>query len=111
MEQDANYYLSIMVENNQLPYIKRTQFAREAWVQLAKHHRKTSLTTKIRLLRKLYHEVLSNGGDMKDHLSKLMSYYDELCEVVYVVCETPPTRKLRNQDKKKNAFLHTVRVL
>lgn len=85
MEQDANYYISIMVENNQLPFIKRTQSARQAWAELAKHHKKSSLTTKIRLLRKLYHEVLPPNGNMQEHLSILMGYYDELCEIGHVV--------------------------
>lgn len=58
MEEKANYLLSIYIENIQLPFIKRTVTAKNAWDELAKHHKKSSLSTKIRLLRKLYHEIL-----------------------------------------------------
>lgn len=85
MEQKAKYEMSILIDDNQLPFIKRTNFAREAWIELAKHHKKSSLTTKIRLLRKLYHEVLPKNGNLEDHLFKLMKYYDELCEIGHVV--------------------------
>lgn len=85
MEQNANFHISVLVENNQLPFIKRTNSPREAWVELSKHHKKSSLTTKIRLLRKLYHQVLPKDGNMEDHLLKLMEYYDELCEIGHVV--------------------------
>lgn len=87
MEQRAYYLISVMVEDNQLPYIKRVDSARSAWLELCKHHRKSTFSSKIRLLRKLYHEILPKQGNMEDHLSKLMEYYDELCEIGHVVDE------------------------
>ena len=88
MEQNASYHIGVLIEDTQLPFIKRTNSAREAWLKLAKHHKKSSLTTKIRLLRKLYHEILPTNGNMEDHLLKLMHYYDELCEIGHVVDDT-----------------------
>lgn len=52
---------------------------------VSKHHQKSTFSTKIRLLRKLYHEILPKGGNKEDHLSKLMNYYDELCDIDHVV--------------------------
>lgn len=78
MEEKANYLISVLIENSQLPFIKRTNSAKAAWDELSKHHKKSSLSTKIRLLRKLYHEVLPMDGNMEEHLSKLIAYYDEL---------------------------------
>lgn len=85
MEENASYQIGVLIEDNQLPFIKRTNSAREAWLALVKHHKKSSLSTKIRLLRKLYHETLPPSGCMEDHLMKLMHYYDELCEMAHVV--------------------------
>lgn len=85
MEGRANFLISLMVEDNQLPIIKRADSARDAWIELCKHHRKSTFSTKIRLLRKMYHEILPNHGNMEDHLSKLMQYYDELCEIGHVI--------------------------
>lgn len=85
MEQQANYHIGVLIEDNQVPFIRRTNSAREAWLELSRHHKKSSLTTKIRLLRKLYHKILPANGNMEDHLLKLMKYYDELCEIGHVV--------------------------
>lgn len=87
MEENANFLISVMVEDNQLPIIKRADCARDAWIELVKHHRKSTFSTKIRLLRKMYREILPKNGSMEDHLSKLMEYYDELCEIGHVVEE------------------------
>lgn len=87
MEQRANYLISVMIQDNQLPIIKRADSARDAWIELCKHHRKSSFSSKIRLLRKRYHEILPTNGNMEDHLSKLMEYYDELCEIGHVIDE------------------------
>lgn len=87
MEEHANFLISVMVEDNQLPIIKRADCARDAWIELVKHHRKSTFSTKIRLLRKMYREILPKHGNMEDHLSKLMEYYDELCEIGHVVEE------------------------
>lgn len=66
-----------MVEDTQLPYIKRAVSARDAWIKLCKHHRKSTFSSKIQLLKKLYHAILPKHGNMEDHLSKLIEYYDE----------------------------------
>lgn len=81
MEEKANYLLSIMVENNQLPFIKRSNNAKGAWDDLSKHHKKSSFSTKIRQLRKLYQSILPKNGNMIDHLSQLTQCYDELCDI------------------------------
>lgn len=85
MDERAMYFISISIENNQLPLIKRTTSARGAWEALRKHHNKATLSTKIRLLRKLYQTILPKGGNMEEHLSTLINYYDELCEIDHVV--------------------------
>lgn len=85
MEQNASYHIGVLIEDSQLPFIKRTNSPREAWMELSKHHKKSSLTTKIRLLRKLYHKILPTDGNMEEHLLKLMQYYDELCQIGHVV--------------------------
>lgn len=87
MEEHANFLISIMIEDNQLPIIKRADCARDAWIELVKHYKKSTLSTKIRLLRKLYREILPKHGNMENHLSKLMQYYDELCEIGHVIEE------------------------
>lgn len=86
-ESHANYLISIMVENNQLPIIKRCDSARSTWIDLCKHHRKSTFSAKIRLLRKLYHEMLPKNGNMENHLSKIMEHYDELCEIGHIIEE------------------------
>lgn len=73
------------LDDNQLPFIKRTDSPKEAWDALSKHHLKASFSSRMRLVRKLYHEVLPKNGDMEDHLSKLMSYYNQLCEMGHTI--------------------------
>src|SRR5687768_15642655 len=85
MEQRANYLISIMIEDNQLPIIKRFYCARVTWIELCKHHQKSSFSSKFRLLRQMYHKILPKNGNMEEYLSKRMHYYDELCEMGHVV--------------------------
>ncbi|XP_037024176.1 uncharacterized protein LOC119066056 [Bradysia coprophila] len=63
----------------------KTDSAKGAWDALCNHHKKATFSTKIRLLRKLYHEILPKNGNMEEHLSKLTEYYDDLCEIDHVI--------------------------
>lgn len=85
MGEQAAFYLGAYVEDSQLPIIKRTNSPKAAWDALSNHHKKASFSNKIRLLRKMYQEVLPKNGDMEAHLTKLMDYYDQLCEIGHVL--------------------------
>lgn len=85
MLEKADYIIGTFVDDNQLPIIKRTDSPKAAWDALSSYYKKSSFSSKMRVLRKLYHEVLPKNGDMEAHLIKLMNYYDELCELGHVV--------------------------
>lgn len=74
MQERASFFIGAMVEDNQLPFIKRTDSPKAAWDALSKHYKKASFSYKIRLLRKLFHEVLPKNGDMETHLLTLVEY-------------------------------------
>lgn len=85
LKEKAAYNLGAYVEDNQLPIFKRTDSPKDAWDALAKHHKKSSFSNKVRLLRKLYQEALPKNGDMEAHITKMLDYYDQLCEIGHVI--------------------------
>lgn len=71
MNEQAGFIISACVEVNQLPIIKRMASPKATWDALSNYHEKSPFSSKMRLLRQLYHEGLQKNGDMDAHLTKL----------------------------------------
>jgi hypothetical protein len=65
----------------QLIHIKRAETAKEAWEALKKYHTKSTLSSKIRLTKKLFKAELPKGGSMESHLQQMFEWMEELREV------------------------------
>ncbi len=76
-----------MIENNQLPFIKRTNTAKGTWNELLKHHKESSFALSIQLSRKLYRQTLPKGANMIEHLAEMMKCYDELYDIGHVIAD------------------------
>lgn len=80
-DNKAYCFISLCVENNQLTHIKNLTTSKDAWEALKKYHQKSTLSSKIRLKKKLYKAEMKKDDDMEAHLNKLSEWMDELEEL------------------------------
>lgn len=78
MNKKAYYHIVMHLEDNQLVHIKKCKTAREAWKSLQSYHQKSTLSSRIRLTRKIFKAQLELGGNMENHLENMMNWFDEL---------------------------------
>lgn len=57
------------------------QNARDTWNALKIIHEKTNLSSKLYLLRKLYSTKLAKGGNMVNHITKILEITDKLSAI------------------------------
>jgi arsenate reductase-like glutaredoxin family protein len=81
-DSKAYCYITLCIENSQITHIKNCKTAKEAWTSLKKHHQKPTMSSKIRLQRKLYRAELKKGdNDIEAHLNMLFEIMDELADL------------------------------
>lgn len=81
MNEKALSLIALMVENDQLVHIRKANGGKEAWNILMDFHKKTSLVSQIRVMKKLFKMELGQGESMKDHLQRIFEYFSDLTEM------------------------------
>lgn len=77
-EVKAKALIGLHVEDDQLIHIRRKTTAKEMWTALREYHQKSTLSTKVRLLRRLCRTTMPEGGDMQSHINVMDGVMDEL---------------------------------
>lgn len=67
----ARALIGLSIEDSQTCHVIRSKTACEMWVALQKHHARSTLSTKIHVLRKLIRLQLPENGNMKEHLAEI----------------------------------------
>lgn len=67
----ARAIIGLSIEDSQLCHVIKATSAREMWEALKKHHTRSTLATKVHVLRKLMRMQLSEDGNMADHLAEI----------------------------------------
>ncbi|KAK2578972.1 hypothetical protein KPH14_002452 [Odynerus spinipes] len=78
LDGKARATMGLMIEDNQLQHIKREVTAKGMWDALRKYHEKSTLTSKVFLLKRLCSLKLSETGDMEEHINNLLNLVDKL---------------------------------
>ena len=63
MNRKALHNIVLCLENDQLVNVKESESVKDAWLSLKKYHCKSTLSSGIRLMKKLYKAELPKGGD------------------------------------------------
>lgn len=79
----AQQYIVLCIGNDQLVLVNETKTAKEAWQKLRSYYLKSTLTVKVRLLRRVCKTELARGGDMAKHLLEMTEAMSELKECGY----------------------------
>lgn len=87
-DDQARYLIAICVENSQITHVKSHKSAKEVWNALKKFHQRSTMSSKTRLLKKLFKAELKTGDhDMEKHLQTLQEWIDELNDLDYKLDE------------------------
>ena len=84
----ARSTIALLVDDCQHPLIRDYKSVKDTWDALLKHHQKTTVSTKVSLLKKLCKAEYDKSGDMEAHLflmdelfSSLMNAGQELVKI------------------------------
>ena len=81
IDSKAMQYIVLCIEDRQLVHVKRAGSAKEMWDKLKAYHCKSTLSCRIRILKKLFKAELDKNGNMEDHLQRIFEWLDELEEM------------------------------
>ena len=79
-DNKAKSTIALHVEDAQLVHIKKCTTARQCWEALKANNRHASLGSRVRIMKNLFNEKLAYGGNMKEHLTKMLDWMDKLRE-------------------------------
>src|SRR6218665_2233493 len=67
----ARAVIGLQVADNKLHLIRKQITAKGSWQTLKKYHEKTTLSSKVNSLKRLYGLKLTEHGDMENHLAEM----------------------------------------
>lgn len=67
----ARAIIGLSIEDGQLCHVINAATARDMWEALQKHHNRSTLATKVHVLRKLMRMQLTENSNMADHLAEI----------------------------------------
>lgn len=80
-DEKARTIIGLSVEDNQLIYIKKCATAKLYWNSLKSNHKLPTLGARLQLYEQIFSEKLTYNGSMREHLEKLMGWFDDLSEM------------------------------
>lgn len=70
-----------MIENDQVVHVREAKSGNEAWIASKLQHQQSSLSSRIRVMKKLFKMELQRGASMQLHMQKMFELLDELIEM------------------------------
>lgn len=70
--------IGLLIEDNQHGLIRGAATSKAAWDALKDHHQKTTLTSKVSLLKQICDKRFADGEDMAEHLFVMEELFDRL---------------------------------
>lgn len=83
----ARAHIGLFIEDNQIIHVKSKTTAKLMWTALMEYHQKSTLSSKVRLLRRLCRMLLPEGGNMQLHLNAMDECMDELATLGEPIAE------------------------
>lgn len=77
-DDKARATIGLLVEDSQLIHIRKATTAKQVWESLKNYHEKSTLTSKVYLLRQICNLKLSETGNMEDHITLMQDLVDKL---------------------------------
>lgn len=77
-DNKARAIIGLLVEDSQLLHIRKATTAKEVWNALKNYHEKSTLTSKVYLLRQICNLKLSEDGCMETHVNTMLGLVEKL---------------------------------
>lgn len=77
-DDKARATIGLLVDDNQLGYIRNSKSAKESWAILKNIHEKATMTNKIVVMRKLFSARMSENGNIDNHISEMLELFERL---------------------------------
>lgn len=84
----ARAHIGLFIEDNQIIHVKSKTTAKLMWTALEEYHQKSTLSNKVRLLRRLCRMLLPEGGNMHTHLNAMDECMDNLVTLGEPIVDT-----------------------
>lgn len=73
--------INLCIDDAQIIHVKNLQTSKQIWQTLKCVHQRSTLSSKLFLLRKLYSQKLSEGGDMNSHINNILTLRNKLSAI------------------------------
>jgi len=80
-DKRARASIGLLLEDNQLHIVRKENTARATWLALQNHHQKSTLSSKVCLLKKICTLKLTEEGDMNAHVAQMDDLTDQLASL------------------------------
>lgn len=77
-DDKARARIGLLVEDDQLLHIRNAKSAKDSWNALKEYHQKSTLSSKVLLLKRICRSVLIEGGDMEAHINSFSNNISQL---------------------------------
>lgn len=77
-DNSARASIGLLVEDSQLIHIRKATTAKQVWESLKGYHEKSTLTSKVYLLRQICNLKLPETGSMEEHVNKMLTLVEKL---------------------------------
>lgn len=101
MDRKARNMIAMLVEDNQLRFIKKAETATEMWENLRVYHEKATISNQAMLLQQLCSTNLVEDGDMEQHIENVENLFErldnagvdlsELLRIIMLLRSLPPS--------------------
>lgn len=81
LDNKARAWIGLLVEDDQLKYIRNETTALGSWNALKKHHEKHTLSNKVHLIRSICSLKLEENGNVEKHMNQMDELFQKLRDV------------------------------
>jgi len=86
-DRKARATICLLLEDSQLHIVRREPTAKAAWTALKRYHEKSTLSSKVSLLKKICGLKLAEYGDMEIHLAQMEDLIEQLSSLGETLAE------------------------
>ena len=65
--------IGLSLDDSQLIHVMQTSSSKDMWDALKGYHERSSLSSKVHVMRKMFATKMTEGGDISNHLKELCS--------------------------------------
>ena len=81
LDNKKRAWIGLLVEDDQLKYIRNEETALDSWNALKNHHEKHTLSNKVHLIRSICKLKLEENGNVEQHMNRMDELFQKLRDI------------------------------